>query len=82
MKLAKNPKGVAQNEAEAGAGYYRDTQHIVAIVFDSADDESWLIAEKAKKVKITKLVFDRGAYKYHGQVKTLATAAREGGLKF
>lgn len=40
------------------------------------------IAEKAKKVKVNKIVFDRGAYKYHGQVKLLATAAREGGLKF
>ena len=40
LKLAKNPKGIAQNEAEAGAGYYRDTQHIVTVVFDSADDDS------------------------------------------
>ncbi len=41
------------------------------------------IAEKAKKAKFAgKLVFDRGANKFHGQVKTLATAAREGGLKF
>jgi large subunit ribosomal protein L18 len=40
------------------------------------------IAEKAKKTKIAKLVFDRGAYKFHGQVKLLATAAREAGLKF
>jgi len=40
------------------------------------------IAEKAKKAKVSKLVLDRGAYKYHGQVKLLATAAREGGLKF
>jgi len=50
LKLAKNAKGIAQNEAEAGAGYYRDTQHIVTIVFDSEDNNSWLISEKAKKV--------------------------------
>jgi hypothetical protein len=55
LKLAKNPKGVAQNEAEAGAGYYRDTHHIVAIVFDSADDDSWLISEKAKKVNESRI---------------------------
>jgi tRNA nucleotidyltransferase (CCA-adding enzyme) len=50
LKLAMNAKGVAQNGAEAGAGYYRDTQHIVTEVFDSADDDTWLISEKAKKV--------------------------------
>jgi tRNA nucleotidyltransferase/poly(A) polymerase len=50
LKLAKNPKGIAQNETEAGAGYYRDTHNIVAIVYESADDDSWLIAEEAKKV--------------------------------
>lgn len=50
LKLAKNTKGIAQNEVEAGAGYYRDTHNIVTIVFDSADDNNWLISEKAKKV--------------------------------
>ena len=41
-----------------------------------------LLAEKAKKTKIGKLVFDKGKYRYHGRVKALAQGAREGGLKF
>lgn len=40
------------------------------------------LAEIAKEAGIQEVVFDRGGYKYHGQVKALAEGAREGGLKF
>ena len=51
LKLAKNPKGQAQNEAESGAGTYQDTQDIVTKVFDFDENQyTWILSEKAKKV--------------------------------
>jgi large subunit ribosomal protein L18 len=49
---------------------------------DAAAAVGKLIAERAVAAGITQVVFDRGAYLYHGRVKALADAAREGGLAF
>ncbi|MEM7767667.1 MAG: 50S ribosomal protein L18 [Pseudomonadota bacterium] len=49
---------------------------------DAAAKVGELIAERAKKAGIEDVVFDRGGYQFHGRVKALADAAREGGLKF
>jgi len=48
----------------------------------SAKQVGKLIAERAKAKGVTRVVFDRGGYQYHGRVKALADAAREAGLQF
>ena len=49
---------------------------------DAASKVGALIAERAREAGVTEVVFDRGGYRYHGRVKALADAAREGGLAF
>ncbi|MCW3472998.1 50S ribosomal protein L18 [Limobrevibacterium gyesilva] len=49
---------------------------------DAATAVGKLVAERAVAVGVTQVVFDRGSYLYHGRVKALADAAREGGLAF
>lgn len=47
-----------------------------------AEEVGRLVAERAKEKKISKVVFDRGGFTFHGKVKALADAARAGGLEF
>lgn len=49
---------------------------------DAAKAVGALIAERAKSAGITQVAFDRSGFKYHGRVRALADAAREGGLEF
>jgi len=49
---------------------------------DAAAKVGSLIAERAKAAGVTRVAFDRAGFKYHGRVKALADAARDGGLEF
>jgi len=49
---------------------------------DSASKVGALLAERAKAAGVTKVVFDRGGFQYHGRVAAVAEAARENGLEF
>ena len=49
---------------------------------DAAAKVGQLIAERAKAAGVSRVAFDRSGYRYHGRVKALADAAREGGLEF
>ena len=68
---------VAANSAEGRKGEKRVGGNVAA-----AKAVGKSIAERAKAKGITKVVFDRGGYIYHGRVKALADAAREAGLQF
>ena len=49
---------------------------------EAAKKVGQLVAERAKAAGVTQVAFDRSGFKYHGRVKALADAAREGGLEF
>ena len=75
----KKPEGKKEDDKkEAGTKNARLTGGNVA----SAKAVGKTIAERAKAKGVTKVVFDRGGYIYHGRVKALADAAREAGLQF
>ena len=65
----------SSREKSVAAGDKMKKTEVAALVGKS-------IAAKCLEGGITNVVFDRGGYKYHGRVKSLADAAREGGLKF
>ncbi len=60
----------------------KDVRGTAGANVDAAKAVGSRIAEAAKKAGVTQVVFDRGGFLFHGRVKALADAAREGGLEF
>jgi len=76
---AKGVTIVSASSLEAGKN---GKKHITGGNVASAKSVGKMIAERAKEKGVSKVVFDRGGYLYHGRVKALADAAREAGLQF
>ena len=74
-------KGVTLAAASTLDGDLKDKLKSGANV-EAASEVGKLIATRAKKAGVEKVVFDRGRFLYHGRVKALAEGAREGGLQF
>jgi large subunit ribosomal protein L18 len=71
-----------QGRTLASASSGEKNSSVVGGNLAGAKEVGKLIAERAKTKGISKVVFDRGGYLYHGRVKALADAAREAGLEF
>ena len=80
-QLIDDDQGVTLASASSIEKTTRESQKTGASV-EAAKAVGKLIAERAKQKGIKDVVFDRGGYLYHGRVRALAEAAREGGLNF
>jgi len=80
-QLIDDEKGVTVAAASSLEKKMRETAKTGANI-EAAKAVGKLIAERAKEKGIKDVVFDRGGYLYHGRIKALADAAREGGLNF
>jgi large subunit ribosomal protein L18 len=80
-QLIDDAKGVTVASASSIEKPMRESLKTGASV-EAAKAVGKLLAERALKSGVKDVVFDRGRYRYHGRVKALADAAREGGLKF
>lgn len=66
----------------AASSLEKDARKSTGATVDAAAAVGKIVAERATKAGVTKVVFDRGGFLFHGRVKALADAAREGGLEF
>lgn len=78
MKIKKGKKSSSAKASKDRSEDKKELSRKLAVGFEVGK----LIAQKAKELKVEKIVFDRGGHKYHGRVKSLAEGARAGGLKF
>ena len=80
-QVIDDDRGITLASASSIEKSTRETLKTGASV-DAAKAVGKLIAERAKAKNVKRVIFDRGRYIYHGRVKALADAAREGGLDF
>jgi large subunit ribosomal protein L18 len=66
----------------AASSMEKDARVSTGATVASAQEVGRRVAERAKAAGVTQVVFDRGGFLFHGRVKALADAAREGGLEF
>jgi large subunit ribosomal protein L18 len=71
-----------QGHTLAAAGSIEKDLNVKGGNVEGAKQVGKKVAERAKEKGVTRVVFDRGGYQYHGRVKALADAAREAGLEF
>jgi large subunit ribosomal protein L18 len=81
-QVIDDQKGVTLVSASSLEAGKNGKTHITGGNVASAKTVGKTIAERAKEKGVTKVVFDRGGYLYHGRVKALAEAARAAGLQF
>ncbi|HEX8826789.1 MAG TPA: 50S ribosomal protein L18 [Xanthobacteraceae bacterium] len=80
-QVIDDDEGVTLASASSIEKTMRDGQKTGASIA-AAKSVGKMIAERAKEKGVTDVIFDRGSYLYHGRVRALAEAAREGGLNF
>ena len=73
---------VAGKTVASASTLEKDVRDTSGATIDAATSVGTRIAEAAKAAGVTQVVFDRGGFLFHGRVKALADAAREGGLEF
>ena len=66
----------------AAASSQEEALRSKTLTAETAGEVGKLLAERAKAAGVDSVVFDRGGFKYHGRIKALADAARDGGLEF